>query len=436
MKNTNNKKIAIIGAGILGLTVGYYLSEKGFRVTIFEKSKKPGGLLKTIKISEGEIECYWHHIFKNDAFILNLLGDLGLKKKLKWLKSKTSVYQDGCFYSLETPFDFLKLPFIQAATKIRLGLAVLYLKKAKNWRRFTKIRAEDWIKKVAGNEAWEYFWGPLFRGKFGDKASSVSAAWFWARVHQRINSRSKNKEILGYPEGSFGKITSSLSEKIKNNKGQLNLKSEVLKIRKRFDGRFSVKSKNKSEICDIVVSTIPPKELNKIISFSKDEIEKFKNLKYLGIISLILILNKRQTNFYWTNILDKRIPFEVVCEHTNFVSPKNFGGNHIIYVGHYTDTNSLLFKLSDRLIFNKYFKSIQLILPSIESDLIDFYVFRDPFAQPVIRTNYQELPRETSIKNLYISSMAHIYPYDRGLNFAVSEAKKILCMIDKHEKRG
>lgn len=39
------EKIAIIGAGPAGLTAAYYLAEMGFRPTVFEKNKKPGGML-------------------------------------------------------------------------------------------------------------------------------------------------------------------------------------------------------------------------------------------------------------------------------------------------------------------------------------------------------------------------------------------------------
>ena len=40
------KKVAIIGAGPIGLSCGYFLSKAGFDVTIFEKSDKPGGVVQ------------------------------------------------------------------------------------------------------------------------------------------------------------------------------------------------------------------------------------------------------------------------------------------------------------------------------------------------------------------------------------------------------
>ena len=40
-----DEKIAIIGAGPAGLSCAFYLAEKGYRPTVFEKNKKPGGML-------------------------------------------------------------------------------------------------------------------------------------------------------------------------------------------------------------------------------------------------------------------------------------------------------------------------------------------------------------------------------------------------------
>ncbi|MGB3480149.1 MAG: FAD-dependent oxidoreductase [bacterium] len=45
---TKKERIAVIGAGPCGLTAAYYLVNKGYGVTVFEREKKPGGVLATL----------------------------------------------------------------------------------------------------------------------------------------------------------------------------------------------------------------------------------------------------------------------------------------------------------------------------------------------------------------------------------------------------
>jgi NADPH-dependent glutamate synthase beta subunit-like oxidoreductase len=42
------EKVAIIGAGPCGLSAAYYLSSKGYNITVYEREKKPGGILTTL----------------------------------------------------------------------------------------------------------------------------------------------------------------------------------------------------------------------------------------------------------------------------------------------------------------------------------------------------------------------------------------------------
>ena len=58
-------QIDIIGCGIGGLSLGYYLKSNknidGLR--IWDKSNVPGGLASTFKFDNYELEKFYHHIF-------------------------------------------------------------------------------------------------------------------------------------------------------------------------------------------------------------------------------------------------------------------------------------------------------------------------------------------------------------------------------------
>ena len=52
MNRVKKKKIVIIGAGLTGLTLAFYLKKQGKEVLIIEKSGKTGGVIQTVKDDE------------------------------------------------------------------------------------------------------------------------------------------------------------------------------------------------------------------------------------------------------------------------------------------------------------------------------------------------------------------------------------------------
>ena len=89
----------IIGGGITGLVAAYKLSEKGFKVTVFESSYFLGGQASVINIDGNKIERGYHHLFKNDKEIIELIEELGLSNSLRWFKSFYSKRKNRRFHS-------------------------------------------------------------------------------------------------------------------------------------------------------------------------------------------------------------------------------------------------------------------------------------------------------------------------------------------------
>lgn len=59
------KTIAIIGAGISGLSVAHFLKEKGFRVFVFEKESTPGGLIRCKRVNGSLFHTCGGHVFNS-----------------------------------------------------------------------------------------------------------------------------------------------------------------------------------------------------------------------------------------------------------------------------------------------------------------------------------------------------------------------------------
>ena len=131
------KKIAIIGAGYTGLSAAKKLLNEGFEVTIYEKDKEPGGMTRTISVAGTEIEEYYRHIFKCDKYVIDLIDELELKHKLKWLKAKMGYHIKDKNYRFGQPLTLLTFKPLGLIQKIRFRYRSC---KTKAYKRLEKIR--------------------------------------------------------------------------------------------------------------------------------------------------------------------------------------------------------------------------------------------------------------------------------------------------------
>lgn len=395
------KKIAIVGTGIGGLTAGYELLKKGNVVTIFEKEKNVGGLAAGFKMEGESLDKSYRHIFKTDKDIIGLIEELGLKNKLHWYKSSTGLYWQGKIYPFLTAIDLLKFRPLNILEKLRMGLIAMWLKYDKNWQKYENVLAYSWMKKMIGEKPYRVVWEPLLKGKFDDIYKDISMAWLWARIHTRGNSTNeKGEEVLGYVDGGFETLTKKLSEKIKSKGGKIILNKEIdniEKLKKDFD---------------LIIDTRPIKEVD-----------------YLGMVNIVFSSSQNLGGYYWNNINDLDSPFVALLQHTNLVGIKKYNNKHIYYLGTYVSQNSKYFKWSDKQIEDEWLNYLLNIFPEFDRKKISqINVFKFKNAQHIVGLNYK-VPAYKVSNNYYRLNFAQIYPQDRGMNYAVSEAKKIVKLI-------
>ena len=123
-------KVGIIGGGISGLSLGYFLTKKGHQVFLFEKEKELGGLLSFLKKKEWSwtLEKFFHHFFSSDKELIELLKNLNLKEKIFFKRVKTSLFLNGKICQFDSPESLLRFPFFSFFEKIKTGLITFFLK--------------------------------------------------------------------------------------------------------------------------------------------------------------------------------------------------------------------------------------------------------------------------------------------------------------------
>jgi oxygen-dependent protoporphyrinogen oxidase len=116
------KTVAIIGAGITGLTTAYYLKRAGFSVKLFEVKGRAGGAIRSIRKDGYIAECGPNTILETSPKITKLIQDVGLLSRRMETKpdSKTRflVRFGRPIAAPNSPIDFLKTDLFSFSAKL------------------------------------------------------------------------------------------------------------------------------------------------------------------------------------------------------------------------------------------------------------------------------------------------------------------------------
>jgi protoporphyrinogen oxidase len=143
---------------------------------------------------------------------------------------------------------------------------------------------------------------------------------------------------------------------------------------------------------------------------------------YQAAVCLLLELDRRFHDFYWTNVADPELPFIGVIEHTNFVEPERYDGRRFVYVANYVAQDDPLVGLDADALLAHYEPGLRRINPEFSRDwVVNRWLHREPAAQPVVTAGYVDRipPLDTGVPGLVLANTTQIYPEDRGTNYSV-----------------
>jgi protoporphyrinogen oxidase len=183
------QKIAVLGAGPMGLAVAYQLARDGHQPVVFEADDRVGGMTACFDFGGLQIERYYHFHCISDSAFLQMLDELGISDKMRWVETKMGYWYQGRVQPWGNPVALLKFKGLSWVGKLRYGLHAFLSTKRDDWKPLDKEEASGWIKRWVGPEAWEVMWRRLFELKFYNYADNLSAAWIWSRVRRIGRSR-------------------------------------------------------------------------------------------------------------------------------------------------------------------------------------------------------------------------------------------------------
>jgi protoporphyrinogen oxidase len=409
-------RIVVLGAGPMGLAAAQRAVTLGHEVDLIEADGKAGGMAAHFDFSGVSIERFYHFVCKSDAPTFELMAELGIGDRMRWVDTSMAYYTHGKVHKWGDPISLLTFPHLTLMEKIRTGLQMFLTTKSKNFDRIEHLTSRKWIEGGSGVSVYNKLWKRLQEQKFYEYADEVAASWIATRIKRIGNSRkSIFQEQLGYIDGGSETLVEAIADDIRRKGGRIHLNTPAEQVVVQ-DGRVSaVRAGGREFAADAVISTVPVPLVNRLVpDLPQDWQDKYAAIKNIGVVCLLFKLRKSVTPHFWVNIVADDIEIPGLIEFSNLRGV----GDTIVYVPYYMPVTQPKWAWSDQQFIDEAFGYIKRVNPAIiDADLLDAKVGRLRHAQPICEPNFADKlpPVQTPIAGLQIADTCYYYPEDRGV---------------------
>lgn len=423
---------AVVGGGMLGMTLAHRLAQAGKQVTLYESAPQFGGLASAWQLGDITWDRHYHVTLLSDTHLRSLLDELGLEQEMQWVETKTGFYTDDKLYSMSNSVEFLKFPPLNLIDKFRLGATIFYASKIQDWKKLEMIPVADWLRKLSGQHTFEKIWLPLLRAKLGENYQQTSAAFIWTTIARMYAARRTGlkKEMFGYVSGGYARVLERFAEKLQQENVTLKLNSTVTQtttINNTVKLEFS--DGHKAEH-DHVVFTTPSNVAARLCpQLSEAEKQKLNGIQYQGIVCASILLKQPLAKFYVTNITETWVPFTAVIEMSALVDPQAFGGHSLVYLPKYFAEGDPILSQSDEEIESRFIAALMQMYPHLKRDeVLAFQVsrVRNVFPLPTLRYSENVPAMETSLPGVFIVNSSHILNGTLNVNEGIKLAQQAM----------
>ncbi len=415
------ERIAVLGAGPMGLAAAYQLAKDGHTPVLFEADSRVGGMAATFDFSGLTIERYYHFHCTSDLALLQMLDELGLTRKMHWTPTKMGYWYQNRLHPWGTPLALFKFDGLDLIAKIRYGLHVLLAVQRTDWKALDHLHALPWVKRWVGKSAYQVLWKRLFEHKFHEQAKHLSAAWLWSRIHRLGRS-----QMLGYLDGGSDVLLRAMTARITAGGGIISLKTPISKVVIADGAVKGVESHGIFEPFDKVISTIPLPFVPQIMPDLPEPIlNAYKGLKNIAVVCVIVKLKRALTDKFWVNINDPDIDIPALIEYSNL---RPLDDQHVVYAPFYLPSDHPQYQDSDAVFVDKVRRYLKRICPGLhDSDFLDIRASRYSHAQPVCTPDYLSTlpPVALPIKGLWVADTSCYYPADRGMSESIDFGREM-----------
>ncbi|MBD3223436.1 MAG: protoporphyrinogen oxidase [Caldithrix sp.] len=309
-------KIAVIGSGISGLTMAYWLTKKGYDVSVIEQSDHVGGSIVTENQDGFLIDLGPNSTLETSETLKQLVRDLGIEDQKVYGSEKSNnryVVRNGRLHALPmSPMAFIKTRLFSTRAKFRLILEP-FIKRTDG----RDLPLSEFVKYRLGEEFLDYAINPFVAGVYaGDPAKLSTATGFpklyaleqnygsfikgaikGARERKKRDEVAKDRaKLFSFMEG-METLTSALAKELE---GRIYRNCEVIDLVNEND-TFKIKLNNagqsESRVYEKVVISAPTFNMAEFMSMlTSEEIRTLQDVYYPPVDVIFMGFHKDDVN--------------------------------------------------------------------------------------------------------------------------------------------
>lgn len=402
------KKVAILGAGVSGLSAGYFLKNAGIDFRIFEKQETYGGLARSFLWHGHYCDFAAHRFFTTNNDVESIVLDL---VPMVHHTRRSKLYIKGNW--VDDPINPIELlQFIPLKEKFQLIFELLIKVKEIDTNNF-----QDFVINKHGKYMFNIFFKPYTEKLFGIKSEKISVLWAKNKVRlinpfKNINRRSKKYfSYFYYPiDKGYGLIADKLYNKVSEN---VHFSSPIHSLLRENGNIVGIQYQENGNLnqyyCDAVISTLP-------LTLSANLLNLEFNQNYRKVEAVYLLIDRpKVSENHWVYFIDDEISINRMVEFKNLSPINRPDGTSVLCAEVTKDVANPVEKVIDDLI------KVGLINGN---DILDTKIIRKEYGYPVYHVGY-----ETELSSVMdsINTEENFYILGRSAEFIHREVDDIIA---------
>jgi squalene-associated FAD-dependent desaturase len=266
---TRQPRVAVVGAGLAGLTAGLELAKRGWRVDLYERSRLLGGKTTSFEVEGHEVDCGQHVVLACCTATLDLVEELGLSDSL-YVQPRFEVTvlsrnrrpahlrASALPAPLHLMAGFARYPHLTTVDRVRVGRALV----AARTDVAPKGDMAAWLRRHhQSTRALRAFWEPFLVPALNAPLDRVSAVMglFVIRTAFLGDREAARVAYLTVPLARLAEAAAARLDGV-------HLRQAVVGVHREGDRITGVKlSGGAGAACDACVIAVPPKRLNAML---------------------------------------------------------------------------------------------------------------------------------------------------------------------------